>query len=981
MPVETSSSKRSPRNLSLQTVKQPPSTMRTLKRPFTPRPHQLEALHALTTGPLGLAHHDRATAILPSGTGKTLLQWLVAEALHARSVLICLPSLALVQQTIKVWIAQSAARPYHGLVICSDATITSRAQDEDEWQVAAEDLDFPVTTSRTVIQAFLNTSRDQPRVIFCTYQSLPLLSKLISPKQPLDLGIFDEAHHTAGDAGKPFEIGLHNRYIPIRKRLFLTATPRILGHRESRIAQSFVTASMDDPLLYGPQSYALGFNRAIDDGLICPYQVVITVVTPTDLPPSLLRSLHGSGNENTVRAAANLIALAKTMQRYRLKKALTFHHTIRDAALYESLQHHEELAPLLQRIPVSHLSGAMPTDQRLTRLNQFQAHERAILTNARCLQEGVDIPTIDLVGFLSPRRSPIDIIQAIGRALRTAPSKHKGYILLPIYQPSSKETSLEQTLKTTGYDSIWDVIQALADQDEPLKHHLQTIRRSDSPTAISPTLPPFPPQIIIDHPTTHLRKIIRTRVITGVTSIWDERLSQLTQYLAQHHTFPTEHDVPSLYYWMCSQRKLRSKGILSEERQTTLSDLGFIWDTAQEQWNASYTELLQFFKRHNHLRIPKNTLQNHLLVDLRIKHKNGTLPQARIDQLNAIQMVWNPHEQRTQHCDTRMLKLIQQSPEDIKNGGLNPCHPSYSWWQKQRAAYRGNTLSAERQKTLTRLGLSFKPGKPWKKGIQNKSWNRHITLIRTCPIEHGTRLIPRRHPSYVWYIKKRRESTKGILSTQQQQELLALGLQLHARGIATLNAAQQTKVNLALCRTLPLRNNRRTIPKTHHLYDWYLSQRNLFRNGSLSQHVTQSFLTLGLALPIRSMPTWDAHYQSLTTFKRHYGHLYLPMTHSASSWLGTQRTQYHTGKLSPAKKKALTALGIDWHPTTGHQKRINSWNQHFPKLQQFFHRHGHLRIPSIHPSYGWLHTRKIDHKDGSLPTHEQRQLNKIGMHF
>lgn len=959
MPIETSSSKRSPRNDSPPTVKQPPHTILALKKPLTSRPHQLEALQALTTGPLSFAHHDRATAILPSGTGKTLLQWLVAEALHARTVLICLPSLALVQQTIKVWVSQSAARPFQGLVICSDETITNRIEDVDEWHIPPDELDFPVTTSRTHIKTFLKASSHQPRVIFSTYHSLPLLSKLVSPQHPIDLGIFDEAHHTAGNAGKHFATGLHNRSIPIRKRLFLTATPRVLGPRESPMTQSFVKASMDDPQLYGPHSYTLGFNRAIQEGLICPYQVVITVVTPKDLPPSLLRSLHNTGDDNTIRAAANLIALAKTMHRYGLRKALTFHHTIRDAALHEALQQHHELAPLIKDIPVSHISGMMLTKDRRTRLEQFQENNRAILTNARCLQEGVDIPTVDLVGFLSPRRSPIDIIQAIGRALRTAPSKDKGYILLPIYQPKSDNHGLEHALKSTQYDTIWDVLQAIADQDEPLQHYLQNLRHKD-PEQRALTLAQFPDQITIDHPVTELHRLIQTRVIANATSEWDTAFGKLQRYLSQHHQFPPYKH--TLATWLHNQRTLYNKRILPTRRFQLLTSLGVIWNCQNSRWHANYEQIKHFIDtNHKHPTYHTHPNLNTWLVNQKHQHRKGLLEPERHTLLMNLGPYW------TEFLATRVPTWDEQlnaTKDFIQHNDTLPTWNSHRklshWLNAQRRAFRDNRLEQHQQETLEKLGVF--------EGYDQERWEKGFTALKNYIATNKT--LPTRGQNIrvaMWIKTQRVAKNKGLLSRKR----IALLNQINFPWTSSQSWASiftQLQQFISTHGTFPK-------PSTHpRLNAWVVSQRIAYRRSQLAPSKITALAKLGINWnPLDSK--WHERYAILQAYFHKHGHLKVPNRHPANRLIIEFRTQYKQGLLSSDQIHRLNNLKIEWDPRQAH------FNQHLASIATSPHDIKNGALNPLHPCYGWWRLRKKEFLHHKMSPEVASQFTAIGLSF
>jgi len=252
----------------------------------TPLPHQAEALTDILAA---LREQDRAIALMACGTGKTLVALWTAERMDVRSVLVLVPSLALLGQTLHEWARETSWPALAHLCVCSDPAVKS---DGDEIILRSSDLDFPVTTDSAQVRAFLAAEFDGVKLVFSTYQSAHVVAAGIKPGETFDLAIFDEAHKTAGREGVHFGFALSDKNLAIRKRLFLTATPRHYDLRKrDREGDARLVYSMDAPEIYGPVAHELTFAEAARRGIICHYRVIISVVTSGMVNDHLLR--HG----------------------------------------------------------------------------------------------------------------------------------------------------------------------------------------------------------------------------------------------------------------------------------------------------------------------------------------------------------------------------------------------------------------------------------------------------------------------------------------------------------------------------------------------------------------------------------------------------------------------------------------------------------------------------------------------------------------
>jgi predicted helicase len=298
-----------------------------------PKPHQVAALSDIVSG---LSRGPRATALMACGSGKTLVALWGAEQLGARTVLVLLPSLALVRQTLHEWLHETSWPDVQFLCVCSDPTVQT---EEDSLVVRPSDLDFAVTTQSADVRRFLERETSSVRLVFSTYQSSQVVAAAIQGLPPFDLGVFDEAHKTAGREGARFALALKDENLPIARRLFLTATPRHYDvARKDKFGESKVVFSMDAAEVYGPVVHRLPFSAAAKAGIITDYKVIISVVTSEMVTDEALRLgvVLVDGDEVKARQVANQIALKSAIEKYGVSKVFTFHSKVNSAKSFTS---------------------------------------------------------------------------------------------------------------------------------------------------------------------------------------------------------------------------------------------------------------------------------------------------------------------------------------------------------------------------------------------------------------------------------------------------------------------------------------------------------------------------------------------------------------------------------------------------------------------------------------------------------------------
>jgi len=449
--------------------------------PLNPKPHQLEAVEAAKKHYL-IEQNALGKLIMACGTGKTLAAFWIAQAIGAQSIVLVVPSLALIKQNLAAWLREIVAEGKHvnWLCVCSDDSVTDI--DEDSLIGFTKDLGIPCRTDIEYIAAWIKAHDGSPLVVFVTYQSGRVFSEAVAKaKIAFDFGVFDEAHKTTGSQTKVFAHMLFDENLPIRQRLFMTATER------KYIGYSDRVASMEHIATYGQTFYSVSFKHAIEalPPLLSDYRVVTVVVHQEEVARLIEKNAYlATENEQagavTARSLASVIALRKAVKQFGIKHAISFHSSIRRAkdfaGLCDTVSRSDTSEP---QIHTYHVSGSMATSQRDRILADFTSQTPSLVANARCLTEGVDIPAVDAVFFADPKSSTIDVVQACGRAMRLAPGKQLGYIVVPlVVQPGEK---VDDIISGQEFESVLAILRSLASNDGRIVEYFRSISSGGVP--------------------------------------------------------------------------------------------------------------------------------------------------------------------------------------------------------------------------------------------------------------------------------------------------------------------------------------------------------------------------------------------------------------------------------------------------------------------------------------------------------------------
>ena len=497
-----------------------------------PRPHQLVAMskayeYFVTQG------YDRGKLIMACGTGKTYTALKIMEQITPADgfVVFLVPSIALLAQTLNAWMSDKT-EDMRAICVCSDAKVTREMHDADDVDASVVDLAVPASTdTQKILRQLKKYDKEQNRtIIFSTYQSIDVVKEAIDLyKREVDLIICDEAHRTTGAILKNkdesnFTKVHKNEFIQAKKRLYMTATPRLYSANVKVKAKENenidILCSMDDEQLYGQEFHRLSFNDAVSQGLLADYKVLVLTVSEEDIPETIRTNIKEKYNrakekerlsELNFDDATKLIGcinglskrikgdngITKEQDPLMMRRAVAFCQTINPTKRnpsfastnlakyfgqlsqeYKSTLREEEYKDVVN-IKARHIDGSMDANTRNEMVAWLKQeaddpNECRLLCNVRCLSEGVDVPALDAVLFLSPRNSEVEVVQSVGRVMRTFQGKKYGYIIIPVIVPN--DVKPEEALNDNErFRVVWDILNALRSHDENFNAHVNQI--------------------------------------------------------------------------------------------------------------------------------------------------------------------------------------------------------------------------------------------------------------------------------------------------------------------------------------------------------------------------------------------------------------------------------------------------------------------------------------------------------------------------
>jgi superfamily II DNA or RNA helicase len=948
----------------------------TFKR-WYPQPHQKEAIEKITAS---LKLDDRTTAVMACGTGKTLVALWAAEAQKPKTILVLVPSLALLSQTLPDWCKQTSwGERFRYLCVCSDASV-DRSAKEDEYALKQSDLEFSVTTDAKVVKDFVSDNRSGVNVIFSTYQSAEVVAEGLKG-QTVDLGIFDEAHKTTGDKEGLFAFGLSDKNIRIKKRLFLTATPRHYKLNKRDKDGDFQVVSMSDESVYGKVSYRLPFSTAVADGIIVPYKVIISVSLNKEVDAELLRrgSTRVRRDEIQAKWVANQIALKRAIEKTGASKVITFHSRVNMAEDFAG-DDARGFKEHVKGFDVFHVNGSQNAADRKALLEGFKAAPKGLITNARCLTEGVDVPAVDMVAFVDPRKSKIDIAQAAGRAMRQSKVTNKklGYIVVPLFIEQKRGETESEALARSGFDEVAEVLGAMLESDDDLIdiiRELQEARgRGDkfNPRHLNEKIQVVGPSINLEK----LARSIDVQIVDCLGASWDRWFGLLQKYHKRegHCLVPGRHQESGfkLGSWVSYLRK--RKELQSEARIEKLNTLGFNWDPLDFQWDSYFSALAAFKKREGHFRIKRGHKENGLKIDIWVANQRkvkSQLAPARIKKLDSIGFTWDPFMEKWELHFSALIKFHKREKNTLVPRGHRENGLELSTWVFNQRQFR-KRLSPQQLNKLESIGFTW--------DALSEKWDVGFNALRKFKLREGHTMVPQEHIENglklgLWVSVQRR--AKDSLNKEKIIKLNSIGFCLDPK------AKRWEELFSALLKFKRKEGHTR-VPQGYvhdklNLGTWVHNLRQ--DKESLPLDKIKRLEEIGFVWDPNA-EQWQNYINALANFYQREGHVRVPEGHEESglklfAWICNIRTRRKKGRLNPEQIRELDSLEFAWDPIA------EQWETGFNSLKDFYQREGHCRVAQKHIEKGfglgiWVSRQRLLMNSKQLKPDRFKRLKSLG---
>lgn len=898
-----------------------------------PKPYQQHAIKDVVDG---FIKCEQGQLRMACGTGKTLVGLWVAEQLNSQRTLVLLPSLSLLANTLRTWLI-NGKEDFAYLPVCSDETV----QDEDALETKTADLGFPAVTDPDSVAEFL--MREGKGVVFSTYHSSPIIAQAFERAKipPFDLAIADEAHRCAGPVPRAFSTILEKHRIKAGRRLFMTATPRYFDADLRKKAKQcdLLVASMDDEEHFGPTFHSLSFSKAIELELLSDYQVAIVVIDNPTFRKYAERGEFVTTDGTSIADARTLaahIAVVKAMREYDLRKFISFHSRVKSAAEFS-----KRLPEVVAWMPEGdrpsgnlichYVSGSMPTGHREAILNGIRnspPSSRFLISNARCLGEGIDVPSLDGVVFIDPRRSQVEIIQALGRAIRKSPKKKTGTVVLPVFVDTS--TDAKKAVEGSAFRPIWKVLLALRAHDDILGETLDRLRQGLGQFRKEQL--EIPGKIHIDLPVNvdqSFSDAMKLKLIESTTASWDYAFGLFKRYVKDNgHPFvPARHRTAEYYRlgaWLAEQRvAYRKKSLLPERTQALENIPGWDWEPREVWWQEGFRKLAEYVKQYGNARVRQDFV----------------------------------------------------------------CPDGYSlgrWTADKRQRYRDNRLSESKRKALEQMsGWSWDLSRTWETG-----YNKLLEYSKA----HYSALIPWNYKTDDgfalghWVACKRQEYRKGELDSEIKRLIEALP------GWKWIRKEARPAIGAICLEEYSKREGHTIVPASHKengfpLGQWVAQLRRQYQERRLSSALitmAEAIMNWTWACNNSRDIDWNKGIPHLEEYAASNGHAFVPDKFICTDgfylgkWAHNVRTARREGKLTEERIRFLSAF-----PCWAWGQKEMAWHHRYRALKQYAAGHS---LNDLGPAYRaedgynlwkWSNNQRLACRNGMLSTAYVKLLNEI----
>ncbi len=974
-----------------------------------PRPHQVEAIEAICDGfNSGAA---RLQVHMACGTGKTFTALWAYQYLAPDLTVVLVPSLSLMLQTIREWTANTTVG-FRYLPVCSDARVTEDKRPGEDPDLTVGDLsvlDAPATTDVDTIAGFLRL--DEPRVVFCTYQSSDVLADACAVAGArFGLVVADEAHRTTGRASGTFATVLDEDRFPADRRLFMTGTPRTFTAAKDG---DETVQSMDDTDAYGEVAYQLGFGDAVDRGLLVDYEVVVVDIEDPALRKMVLDggSVELAGLERRIdwSTLVSLEGALRAIEEFDMSRLLSFHSRIKGAADWASaisvFQKWRGHGWDVEADTVNGTMNASDRKRRLAWLKQPSDNPR-LLTNARCLAEGVDVPSLDGIVFADPRRSQVDIVQTVGRVMRTDPDRTDkvGRIVIPVVVPDPDDVDGDNVFRDSVFKPVWDVLRALKAHDFRLEAELNRLRGL---TALGRRSS----EEFFD--ATHIRSLgiydidkFELAVIEKTTSkFWWWLNGPFAQFVEREgHSKVVQSHVESfkgadykLGIWVMRQRDAFKTGKMPLDQIPLLEAVpGWEWDLSIGDFPRGLGALTQFVEREGHARVPQSHVESFEGADhnlgswvkaRRETFKTGKMPSDQIPLLEAVPgWEWSVGSlgdfprglgALTQFVEREGHARVPKSHVESFEGAD---HNLGSWVKARREAFKTGKMPLDQIPLLEAV-----PGWEWPVPVTTDKVHQkdkvHQNFETMLPIlarfadrEGHTQVVFRHVESFEgaeYPLGRWVRATRASFDELPEEQVAAL--EAFPGWVWDVQAKREEAFErglAALAQFVEREGHARVLGShiesfqgaDYNLGLWVMGRRMRFKEGSLS---TKQIATL------EAFPGWKWAKQrgsaavaferglgALAQFVEREGHARVPgghiesfqgADHNLGSWVSAKRQNYKVGKLFEEQVAALEAFpGWEWDARARGAARERAFERGLGALAQFVEREGHAGVIQRH---------------------------------
>jgi len=1004
----------------------PPSKAASSKESAAPRPLFDHQVPAVADAVNGLANTTRGQVIMACGTGKTVVAQRIAETLAGTdtdTVLVLFPNLGLLAQNAQAWMTYREAE-FTALALCSEHQMgRGNARDSDEIQLDTTEFGIPNTTDPGVLADWLRNTPGR-RVVFATYQSSDKLTAMHTAHPELggwSMIVCDEAHRTAGpgwSATGLFSTVLDDARVPARRRLFLTATPRLHRARRGKVGDIEVV-SMDDDALFGARLHELSFAAAAEKGVLARYRVVIIGVDDAAINTLIRSNTRLDGlHDLDARKAATLVAVNRAAKQYGLHRILAYHNTIQHSrefaehlAVMESVLSHEHkpAGPLRVR----HVDGAMPPARRREALGVLTDTDDTngawtVVSNVKCLAEGVDVPTLDGIVVCEPRSSAVDVVQMVGRAIRPNTARDEpSVILLPVYLVPGEDPV--QVVARSDFSGVVQTMMAMRDMDQTLDTYFAdaaepwevTYQKVADHTTETVSLPSPDDN---DPDTARLGQwCVRQAVAVDFDTSTPPGKRRLTgPQTAKVLALPGFAAVDTTEVDWTGRRRTDTDGRppidfdlpdgVGGEVAAQLAEAIHLHvvEALTDSYETGVAHLRFYVAREEHANVPHGSVTDDGFklgrwVDTRRKdHKIGRLSTAKIAELDALGMVWNPldtgyrigvahlraYVAREGHANVHLRSVTD---DGFKLG---------TWVSNRRRDHKVGRLTSAKIAELSALGMTWDP--------IDAGYRTGVDHLRSYIAREGHANVPTRHITDDdftlggWVNNRRSNRRTGTLSAARIAELNALGMVWDP-----YDAGYQ--IGMAHLRVYIAREGHANVPTKYVTDDgftigkWVTNRRKDRTIGRLSTAKIAELDALGMV-----WDPLDAQYQTgvahLQAYAAAEGHARVPFDHIADDgfrlggWAVKRREDRRVGRLSTGRVAELSALGVVWSPSreTGYRIGVDH-------LRVYIAREGHATVPVNHISDdgftlgNWVLRRRKDRRIGRLSKAKITELSALGM--